>query len=373
MKFGMTSLDLHYLLKELDGLIGAKVDKIYHPNKKELLLQFYSRDLGKKILRIVVPDFMYLTEVKHEQPQTPSGFCTFLRKRLDNARLKHVNQLGFERIVELVFEAKEENYRFVFEMFSKGNMVLCKEDYTIISPLEIQHWSQRTVKPRVKYEYPKKDVNLLELGEEKFASLLKSKKKSVVRTLAVDLGLGGIYAEELCLRAKLDKNKKELDAKEITMLYKQISKMLDSSSNPRVYFVDGKAVGVTPIELEQSKGLKSKVFESYNLALDSVLTEQLEKSVKKEVLSKHEQRLEKMKLIVKKQEEHVKKLEQDIEDNNKKAEIIYNNYKTIEQILKELNEISKKHSWKEIREKLKGHKVVKEINPKEKTVVVELN
>jgi len=38
----------------------------------------------------------------------------------------------------------------------------------------------------------------------------------------------------------------------------------------------------------------------------------------------------------------------------------------------ELNKISLKHSWKEIKEKLKGHKVIKEINEKEKKIIIEV-
>ena len=52
--------------------------------------------------------------------------------------------------------------------------------------------------------------------------------------------------------------------------------------------------------------------------------------------------------------------------------MLYKNYKLIKEILEELKEISKKHSWKEIKEKLKGHKLIKEVIPKEKSVVIEL-
>ena len=55
-----------------------------------------------------------------------------------------------------------------------------------------------------------------------------------------------------------------------------------------------------------------------------------------------------------------------------KGELIYQNYQLIKEILDELNKASKKYSWKEIKEKLKGHKVIKEVNEKERKVIIEV-
>ena len=157
MKKEIAALELKSIISELDFLIDSKVDKIYHPEKKELIINFYVSGKGKQIMRFVVPGFMYLTDYKQDYPERPSGFCTFLRKNLDNTRLKQINQLGFERIVEFVFESKQERFRLIFELFSKGNIVLCKDDYKIIRPLEVQIWSKRAVKPGQIYDYPKRD------------------------------------------------------------------------------------------------------------------------------------------------------------------------------------------------------------------------
>ena len=45
----------------------------------------------------------------------------------------------------------------------------------------------------------------------------------------------------------------------------------------------------------------------------------------------------------------------------------------IKEILDEIGKASKKYSWKEIKEKLKGHKTVKEINEKDRKVVVDID
>ena len=79
-----------------------------------------------------------------------------------------------------------------------------------------------------------------------------------------------------------------------------------------------------------------------------------------------------LKWIMGEQEDTLNSLKSKEEENRKKAELIYNNYKLINEILEEINKASKKYSWKEIKEKLKGHKVVKDVDVKEKRVVVDI-
>ena len=60
-------------------------------------------------------------------------------------------------------------------------------------------------------------------------------------------------------------------------------------------------------------------------------------------------------------------------ENRKKAELIYKNYQLIKEILDEINKASKKYSWEDIKKKLKGHKVVKDVDVKDKRVVVDMD
>jgi len=65
MKQEITSLDLHFLAKELQVLIGGKVDKIYEQeeNKKEFLFRFHVPGKGKMQLRISLPGLRRLLPV----------------------------------------------------------------------------------------------------------------------------------------------------------------------------------------------------------------------------------------------------------------------------------------------------------------------
>ena len=82
-----------------------------------------------------------------------------------------------------------------------------RSDYQIITPLEVQIWRERRIVPKAKYQYPPSVANPFELKIDKFYNLLQSTEKDIVRFLAVDLSFSGLYAEEICARAGVDKKK----------------------------------------------------------------------------------------------------------------------------------------------------------------------
>ena len=225
MKSELTSLDLYYLVKEFQDLVGARIDKIYEQeeDKNEFLFIFHKSGVGKMMLRIKLPELAYLTDYKQTFPDTPPGYCMFLRKHLSGAKIKEIRQKGFERILEIFFTTKDGIRILICELFSKGNMLLVDEELKIRGLLKSQNWQARIVRGGVKYEYPPEQTNTTSIGQEQFKDIIsKSKMDSIVKTLAVDFGLGGFYAEELCKRAKINKEKKRLDEKELGKLFNEL-------------------------------------------------------------------------------------------------------------------------------------------------------
>ena len=82
--------------------------------------------------------------------------------------------------------------------------------------------------------------------------------------------------------------------------------------------------------------------------------------------------IDKTKNVIDQQQKQIDDLEKKAAENNKKGELIYENYQMIESILKEINKAREKYSFDEIKEKLKGHKVVKDVDGKNKRIVIEL-
>ena len=203
-KKSLSSIELAAIINELQFLAGGKLSQIYDHGDKELLLQIHAPHKGKQLLRIIPGKLLNLTQ-KKDPPLKPSSFCMQLRKHLDNASITTISQKGSERI--LIMELQKENTFFlIIEFFSKGNIALTTEDYQIIGVLQQEVWKDRTVKVGGKYVFPGSLTNWKDVSStELFDLLQKSNKKNVATALAIELNLGGVYAEEICLRSDVDK------------------------------------------------------------------------------------------------------------------------------------------------------------------------
>jgi len=373
MKYTLSALDLHFLVSEMQELISAKVEKIYQPEKHDFLFVFHVPNAGKRFLRITLPNSMFMTDFKGEIPEQPLQFCIFLRKQLSNARLREISQLGFERIVKFLFETKDSKFRLYVELFSTGNVILCDEQDMIRSALVTKKWKDRTVRGNVKYEYPMRDHDLLKMDEEEFLGLVRdSDKDSIVKTLALDLGLGGKYAEELCQRAGIDKTISKPDPVQVKKLFSEISKLRKEKIKAGIIMKGTKTVDVVPVAMKSYESYGVNLFNTFSEALGKVLTEKVIDEQKTRAEEKHSRELRKYEKMISEQEETIAGLEKSISENQRKGELIFERYSEVSGIMTELKKARKKYSWKEIREKLKGHITIKEINEKEKKIVVEL-
>lgn len=373
MKTETSSIELGFIIKELQFLVGSKVDKIYQDGKT-LLLQLHTPSKGKQLLNIIAPNYFYLSSKKQEFPQTPSGFCMFLRKYLENTRVRSISQIKFERIIEIDFEGKfngiESHHKMIIELFSLGNIVLCKDDYLIMSALENKNWSERHVRGGVKYEFPSRQNNILEINESDFEKTIKeSNTESIVKKLAIDFSFGGIYAEEILSNLDIDKNKKDLNHEEFKKIFSSVKKILKKELTP-ITINENEAY---PFILDSLTKKEYKTHETFNQAIDSIITPKLMLKKEKEVKSKHDKKIEKVKDIIKCQEKQIKELQKTYDENTKKGELIYHNYAIVKDVLESIKKAKEKQSYKDIKEKLKGHKIVKDIDEKEQNVTIELD
>lgn len=371
MKKELSSIELNYLVNEFQQLLGGKIDKIYQPAKNELLLVFHVPRIGKKMLRIILSSFIWLTEVKPEIPEKMPGFCGVLRKYLSNARLRTIEQINSERIIKLEFETKESKYELILELFSKGNAILCQKG-TIIQPLTVQKWKDRTIKKSEVYVAPSREHNPFDISLTKFKELIKTSEETISKTLAVQLGIGGVYAEELCIRTDIPKTKNTIEEKEIKKLYKELANLLQQKIEPVAVFDNNTVIDITPFKLEKYKDKRQEEFKTYSKALDSVLSKGIEKKEVKQVSDKYGKKIQQIDTRIKLQKENLKEKEKKAKEYQKKGEKIYEKYQELKTLLSEIQKMRKTMSWKEIKEKLKGIKYIKEINEKTGEIILEI-
>jgi predicted ribosome quality control (RQC) complex YloA/Tae2 family protein len=371
MKNQLSSLEIRYLVEELKVLVGGRIDKVFQADKQEFYFQFHVSGRGKKILKIT-DKLMYLTDKKPET-EAPPGFCMYLRKQLGNSRLKELKQKESERIVEFVFDTKDKERKLIVELFGGGNLLILGENDLILSAAHYEKFKDRDVLAKLPYEYPKMKYNLFDFTLKDLKEMFKSTNKDkLVKCLAVDLGLGGVYSEEVCLLSKIDKNQepKKIKDNEISLISKSIKKITKSKINSQIIYEGKGAVDTTPFPLDYYKDLEAKKFDSFNEALEHYFTNEVSLVKKKE--SKYEKQIKELERIIKEQETTIKSLKNGVEENSKKAELVYSNYQLINGILEEINKAKVKYSWDVIKKKLKGHKVVKDLDIKEKRVVIEI-
>ncbi len=365
----LSSIELHYMVQELKKLEGSRVDNIYQKGKEEILLQLFKSGDGKKLLKAVVGKSLFLTPLK-EDMDSSSGFCMLLRKYLEGALIERIEQVEPERIAKLIFSGKEKTFHLYLELFGKGNAVFCTDDDVILDALHHQEFKDRKVEPKSPYKHPEMKNSVFKLDKELMASVMSSSTRdSLVKCLAIDLGMGGLFSEEACLKAKLDKSARPIDitSPQQHALLASIHSLLSHPLQPLIYLEEGELEDVLPFPLENMAMREHRDFPTFSEAIDHYT-----QHATPDTSTSHDSRLAELKRIIEQQEKNITTLQQEEQEQRAKAEALYSNYVQLNALLEELKAISKKHSWQDIKEKLKEHAVIKDVNPKDKSVVIEL-
>lgn len=359
-KKSISSLELTALINELQFLVNGKLSQIYHQDEKELLLQFHVTGRGKQLLKIIAGKLLCITENK-DAPLKPSSFCMQLRKYLEGAFLKALYQKDAERVVVFELE-KKEGYYLIIELFSKGNVVLTDKEYQIIGVLEEQIWKDRAVKPKEKYIFPVAGHNWKTIREKEMETVLHhSDKRNLATALATEVGLGGTYAEEVCLRNGIDKDKlpKDITTEEVKKLVKTILALLKMVETPSGYIYEEE---MAPFPLQGQKIVQET--KTYSEAIDGLNPFQ--------IVSPYVQKIRSLERNVLDQEETLKKHEGAIALNKRKGELIYEKYMPLRKLLDIVAEMKKTSNWHEIEAEMKKEKRIKRVDLKTKKIVVDL-
>jgi len=368
MKQSMSSFDIYAEVQELQNIINARVNKVFQVTKDELKIVLNVRGEGKKDLVIEAGRRLHLTGYPKPSPPKPSMFVMTLRKYIGNGILLAVRQVGFDRIVEFTFKGKGgEEYLLVVELFGNGNVLLLNSSREILAVMKPKRYTTREVVTKAKYELPPQRVNPFELEATEIKDMVDNSKGDLVRTLATALGLGGIYAEEVCLRAGIEKTKKSITLEEAEVIREKILELKDSvgKDKPRIIVEDNLAIDITPVKLEIHRDKRAEEFESMNEALDTYFTTYEIDHIEALRRKKYEEELGRYRARLKDQTSILRKYLQGERKYKEMGDLIYQHYTLVEKLITTIREARKKHSWEEIKRKLKESKisVVKDVNP----------
>ncbi len=376
MKTAMSSFDILAVVAELQHMIGARVNKVFQPAGRELRVALHLPGRGREDLVIEAGRRLHLTSYPKKAPLTPTTFAMTLRKYLRNARLESIEQLGFDRIVMLRFERGGERYTLVAELFSRGNVVLTDSEGVILAVMSPGRYSTRALVGRAKYEPPPQRLNPFELTAEELREVLNAGGREVVKTLAVNLGLGGTYAEEVCLRAGVDKRSREVSEEQAERLRRVLEELRESAGRePVVVLRDSTPVDVTPLRLEVYSGFEVREVESFSRALDELFVMQEHSEEAEETLSRYEQERRRLIARLKAQCETLRGHLRRGRELMELGDLVYRHFKLVEGVLDTLRRARERYSWEEIEERLGragGATPVVRLHPERGVVVLRL-
>ncbi|MDD5952395.1 MAG: NFACT RNA binding domain-containing protein [Oscillospiraceae bacterium] len=205
---------LRHLRQEIEETAqNAKVDKIYQPNREELVLSLRTRYETYKLLLSARANSarVHFTTESIENPKQPPMLCMLLRKRLTSAKLVKVRQNELERVLFLDFDVYNElgdlvRLTLVIEIMGRySNVIFLDGNGVILDALkrvDEDMSSERLVLPGLPYRSPppQHKLSLLETAPEQVLHIMEesAKQRSLSNQLLDTLqGVSPVVCREL--------------------------------------------------------------------------------------------------------------------------------------------------------------------------------
>ncbi len=155
-----------------ERILDARVDKVHQVSREELILILRQRGGSCKLYISAGADSprIHLTQMSFENPKTPPMFCMLMRKYLTGAKVIRLEQIGLDRILNIVFEARNEmgdlvELKGVMEIMGRhSNFILVDSEGRVIDAMkrvDDTMSSVRPVLPGMRYTLPPEQDKLL--------------------------------------------------------------------------------------------------------------------------------------------------------------------------------------------------------------------
>lgn len=182
------------ITSELSQLAGARIDKVFEPNKNTIVLGMYQNGINYALNICIDSQYCRINLTTHQKsnPQVAPNFCMLLRKNLIGLKLKNIITFDLERLIILEFEGFDDlddiiSKKLVIELMGKHSNIILLDDSNIIID-SLRHIKEidenfRDILPHTKYSFPTSDkLSFLELKDfEDFRQhLIASSKDSIL-------------------------------------------------------------------------------------------------------------------------------------------------------------------------------------------------
>jgi predicted ribosome quality control (RQC) complex YloA/Tae2 family protein len=343
MKKAMSNVDVGAIADELRGIIlNGFVGKAYQQSSDKIWLVIQSPMEGRVNVLLQAGKRIHITRQERPISKTPPQFPTMLRNYISGGRIVDIRQYDFDRILEIAVQRGGATNFLIIELFPKGSIVLLDQSHVILAMLLKLIYRGRKMTAGEKYLYPPDQFDPRNVKSEMLCQLLASSDQDLVRTLVRNLNMGGIYAEEVCLIANVDKNllAKQLSNDDIERIHKAMTEVFSTRRlDPHIVLKEGIPIDALSARLTVYDGLMIKRFATFSDALDAFFVEQPDEGKKQDPIDR---RLEIQRKAIQEFSAKEKEL-------LSKGALTYQRFEEIERILKVIREAKENgYSYRQI-------------------------
>jgi len=371
LKSEMTSFDVAALVHELSQTIrGARIENIYQINSTTLIFRLHQPNQPTLQLLIEAGKRAHLTSYAWSKPAKPPAFCMALRKHLRNGKILEVQQHEFERVITLKIGTREGTFLLVTELFGDGNIILVSPQGTILYALTYRRMRDRNILRGENFKpAPPSGKNPFHLSRPDLDEIKHYGQLEIVRALTKFLSIGGLYAEEILLRAEIDKNTlcEMLTKQQINEIFAQTQTLLSKTTalefEPCIVLDErGEWVDVVPFPLKKYANLTLKPYKSFNEASD----EYYAKVVTIEKVSKTEmefaRELARVQRTLEDQQKALEESRKIKEQNKAVGDLVYSHLGELQLLAQRImEEKSRDKTWEQISTEIEKEKQAKHV------------
>ena len=258
-----------------DRIKDGKVEKIYQPQKDEIILSVRCGGENHRLLINVGSSNarLNLTSMKPDNPANPPMFCMMLRKHFQGAKIIGAEQLGFERAVRITFDTYDDlgflshKHMIVEIMGTYSNLIITDKEDKILGAakiIDISTSHKRQILPGMKYEMPpaQNKMNPLEVTRCGFldaaaaAEPEMSCEKFIISSFS---GIAPVVAREIVYRAAGNTAATVRDCEKNLEkeFFAMIQKIKEGSGTPTLVLNEDAPIEYGFVELRQFDGAAS--------------------------------------------------------------------------------------------------------------------
>jgi predicted ribosome quality control (RQC) complex YloA/Tae2 family protein len=282
-------------------------------------------------------------------------FTIFVRRRLGNARIRDVRQLGWERLLRVDLERGGEVYGVVVELLPRGVALVVDDEEKVLFTTRYLELKDRVVKTGVKYQ-PPPPKGLSPKAENLVDVLLAY--DTLVKAVVKGWGLPGYIAEEVIYRAGLFEEKSAEPAKiaraDLSRLAEEYGRLVEEAGSGRgylVYYTEGSEPALftsfRPRVIAEEYGWSVRELD-FDTAVDTFFSFYEKNIARKMVERKLAEKKGEVEAAIKGILERVRSFQAELEEYKKALNAIYENYEFVEQALLCSQEARRTQGWDSI-------------------------